>query len=615
MTLNKKKWMTTAIILTALIGVVILSIQSWLSVRKAFDELNLNQIPIMDQASTLSLEISQLRTEIFRYANFYEPSSFRIHDHLQGAEEALSWIEGQTISSHQSTQLRTLSTTLNQFKRMLTLMEFHMKKKDTIQIPITANILSGISTTLQTLSGNLRKALWEETRHSNDNSQKTLLRNNALLSGISLIVVITLYCSILIYNRSLQKQVAHRTLELQKRVQEHKKAEDEAKKALKFAATQHKKAMVGQIAGKMSHDFNNILGIIMGHAQLAMMDCQDPKLKQKLELIYHQTLRGKNLTKNLVAFAKDQEPKQEFFDIRDKLDLVVTLLEKDMEGIELIRKNEKNLPKLLADPGMIEHAFVNLLQNAIHATGKTDNPKITLTTHRRNEDICIDIEDNGCGIPEAYIGNIFDPSFTLKGSKDVTGSYQSDVKGTGYGMANVKKYVEQHHGSIAVASETGVGTKITICLPVKQKELTAEEKRELENLPFQTDKKILIVEDESLISDILYTILTQAPFCHRVDIAGNGDEAVTFLSDNRYDLISLDYILPGNMNGMDIYHHIRKKDDTVPVLFVSGNIEFLESIKALKENDPHVGHISKPCQNIKYVTCVHRLLNGINGVG
>jgi DNA-binding NtrC family response regulator len=91
-------------------------------------------------------------------------------------------------------------------------------------------------------------------------------------------------------------------------------------------------------------------------------------------------------------------------------------------------------------------------------------------------------------------------------------------------------------------------------------------------------------------------------------MAGTGKAAMEALNRNAYDLISLDYILPGNLNGMDVYHHIRKTDKTVPVLFISGNIEFLESIKALKQKDPHIEHLSKPCQNIDYVNCINQML-------
>ena len=76
----------------------------------------------------------------------------------------------------------------------------------------------------------------------------------------------------------------------------------------------------------------------MGNTELSLIDCTDDRMRNTLELIYQQTIRGKNLTKNLVAFAKDQEPKQEFFSIDEKMDLVISLLKKDLEGITVIRE-------------------------------------------------------------------------------------------------------------------------------------------------------------------------------------------------------------------------------------------------------------------------------------
>ena len=85
------------------------------------------------------------------------------------------------------------------------------------------------------------------------------------------------------------------------------------------------------------------------------------------------------------------------------------------------------------------------------------------------------------------------------------------------------------------------------------------------------------------------------------------------LSDrNDYDLISLDYILPGNINGMDVYHHVRKKNKMVPILFVSGNIEFLESIKELKQKDIYIDHLSKPCKNIDYVNGINKIFGNVS---
>ncbi len=397
-------------------------------------------------------------------------------------------------------------------------------------------------------------------------------------------------------------------------ISQQKQAEKEKLRAQKIAADQGKHAMVGQIAGKMAHDFNNILGIIMGNTELSLIECQNLETKKTLKLILDQTIRGKNLTKNLVAFAKDQELKQEFFRISEKIDLVLNLMKKDLTGIELVKEENPGIPELIADPGMIEHALVNLIQNAIHATSRIESPRIILRTYSRENHICFEIEDNGCGIPPKNLADIYGPSFTLKGSKDITGSYKPGIKGTGYGMSNVKKYIEQHKGTIAVESQLGVGTKFIIRLPILEKELTRDEKTALQKETAHFEKYILLVEDETAISDVQYRILTQAPCNHTVDIANNGQVAMDLFGRNQYDLVSLDYVLPGNFNGMDIYTHIRAIDKKIPILFISGNMDFLESIKALKQKDVRVDHLSKPCQNKNYVNRINRLFKTTLGM-
>jgi PAS domain S-box-containing protein len=394
-------------------------------------------------------------------------------------------------------------------------------------------------------------------------------------------------------------------------ITELRRAQTQKMEALSLAAEAKKLALVGKIAGKMAHDFNNILGIIMGISEISLMDCTDEETKKNLTLIFEQTLRGRNLTRNLVLFAKSQEPKQDFVNINEIIDLVLNLMKKDLENIKLSVNYESSLPDVYADAGMIEHALVNLLQNAIHATGKSENPKIIIRTFCREKQVYFEIEDNGCGIPGEYLENIYEPSFTLKGSKDRAGVYKPDIKGTGYGLANVKKYIDQHHGKIQVESSTGYYTKFVISLPVIERSLSIEEKKEIQKEKNFINKHILLVEDEKAICDVQFKVLTQDPCNHKVDIANNGQAAIDLFERNQYDLISLDYILPGEINGMDVYTHVRNTNDTIPIVFVSGNIEFLESIEELKQNDPYVDHQSKPCKNIDYINTMNRLLNKI----
>ena len=391
-------------------------------------------------------------------------------------------------------------------------------------------------------------------------------------------------------------------------VSRQKKAESDKLKAQKTAAQHEKYALVGQIAGKMAHDFNNVLGAVMGNTELALIGCREEETKETLELILNLTIRGKNLTRNLVAFAKDQEPKTEYFSIHKKIDLVLILLEKEMQGITVINRPGTKLPDLFADQEMIENCLVNILQNAIHALGKTPEPILRIQTFRKGKQLYIEIKDNGCGIPAAYISNIYDPAFTLKGSRDRAGAYLPGIKGTGYGMANVKKYMDQHNGTIAVESGPGKGTTVTLGFPIVERAVSDSNPAEQKAAPTCTGKKVLIVEDEKPISDVQYMMLTQGTCSHSVDTAEDGRTAMELIDRNTYDAVSLDYVLPGNINGMDVYAHIRKTDKTLPILFISGNLEFLESIKDLKQKDPCIDHVSKPCQNREYLDRINRLL-------
>ncbi|MCP4550959.1 MAG: hypothetical protein GY834_02720, partial [Bacteroidetes bacterium] len=189
----------------------------------------------------------------------------------------------------------------------------------------------------------------------------------------------------------------------------------EKRKALEFAAIQSKHALIGQVTGKMAHDFNNVLAGIMGNAQLAIMNCDDENTKEKLERINEFSERGRDITNTLMSFSKDQEPKQTNFKIEDKIELVLKMLEKDLTGIKVSRNYKPGIPELLADPGMIQDVLTNIIQNSIHAMSKVENPALKLKAYSQDDRVYFEIEDNGCGIPKEHQDSIYTPSFTLKG--------------------------------------------------------------------------------------------------------------------------------------------------------------------------------------------------------
>ncbi len=391
-------------------------------------------------------------------------------------------------------------------------------------------------------------------------------------------------------------------------ITDRKLREKERDDAIRFTAEQEKYALVGQVAGKMAHDFNNILSAIMGHAEMSMLDCQEEDTLTSLNVILEQTLRGKSLTQNLVAFAKDQEPKEAYFNINSKIELVLNLLEKELDEVTVVREYKPNLPEILADPGMIEHALMNLIQNAIHAMSLIPHPRLLIKTYVEETRLFIQISDNGCGIPKESQTDIYTPSFTLKGSRDVTGAYRPGIKGTGYGMANVKKYIEKHKGAIFFKSRVNEGSTFTLSMPVIEKELTGKEKKQIAKKQVAAHKTILLVEDEPAISAVQQKILGHEPFYHEVVLAATAQEAMDLFDSQAFDLVSLDYLLPGNLNGLDVYKYIRQKSKTIPIIFISGNIGFLESMKELCATDQYLDHISKPCENIVYANTINKWL-------
>ncbi len=121
-------------------------------------------------------------------------------------------------------------------------------------------------------------------------------------------------------------------------------------------------------------------------------------------------------------------------------------------------------------------------------------------------------------------------------------------------------------------------------------------------------KRILIVEDEFLVSDLLYNILINENFVNSIDIADSGKEAITRISNKNYDFISLDYNLPGNYSGLDIYTYIRIMKHEIPILFISGNPEIRSLVEKLKNDDDKVEFLGKPLRCNDYLNQIKLML-------
>jgi PAS domain S-box-containing protein len=209
---------------------------------------------------------------------------------------------------------------------------------------------------------------------------------------------------------------------------------------------------VGQLATGVAHEFNNILTIISGKAQMAKLQPDDLEEHLKtFQLIYEQTNRGKDIVSNLMLFAKPQEPKIQLNDLSYCIDNVIGLQKKQLAlyNIEII-KDFNNLPLLYIDINQMQQVFLNLLINSIHALKPKGNGIIKITGKQKNNCIQISFYDTGIGIKDEHKNKIFNPFFTTKGAaaKD-----DLQIKGTGLGLSISHKIITNHEGKIYVNSK------------------------------------------------------------------------------------------------------------------------------------------------------------------
>jgi PAS domain S-box-containing protein len=221
LSMNRKRTYITAItiVVAAFIAVATSSVQSWVSIQKIFYELNANYIPVLDRISKVSIDISQARTELFRYSNNYEPSPFRIQEFLKQVQTNLLWITQRQLPQNSTDLAEVLLAKTGEFQDTLNLLETHMNKKEAILVLVTTNKLKGLSATLSSLSQTLNDKLWDHILHKNKTSQQKILSNNAILSTISFVLIFILVCGVLFQNRILQRQVQNRTVQLQDQLQ------------------------------------------------------------------------------------------------------------------------------------------------------------------------------------------------------------------------------------------------------------------------------------------------------------------------------------------------------------------------------------------------------------
>ncbi len=358
-------------------------------------------------------------------------------------------------------------------------------------------------------------------------------------------------------------------------ITERKQAEAEREKLQSQLTQAQKMESVGRLAGGVAHDFNNMLSVIIGHAEMALeqVDPEQP-LFDDLQEVRKAAERSADLTRQLLTFARKQTIAPKVIDLNETVEGMLKMLRRLIgEDIDLLWKPGRNPGPVKLDPSQIDQILANLCVNArdaIEAVGK-----VTIETgaaafdeaycaehagFKPGEYALLAVGDNGCGMDRETMGHLFEPFFTTK----------EQGKGTGLGLATVYGAVKQNNGFIDVYSEPGQGTTFKIYLPRHAAKTTVPLPEQAADRPVERGREtILLVEDEPAILRMATMMLERLGYT--VIAAKTPGEAIRLAHENtgRIDLLATDVVMP-EMNGRDLAKNLLSFYPDLKRLFMSG---------------------------------------------
>jgi PAS domain S-box-containing protein len=361
---------------------------------------------------------------------------------------------------------------------------------------------------------------------------------------------------------------------LYENITEQAQAEEVRQKLQAQLIQAQKMESVGRLAGGVAHDFNNMLGVILGHIELALMKLKpDESIIEDLKEIRKAAERSAELTRQLLAFARKQAVVPKVLDISETVEGMLKMLRRLIgENIDLLWMPGKNLWPVKVDPAQIDQILANLCVNARDAIIGTG--KITIETRNAQLDeayclvheeiipgdyVMLAVTDNGCGMNKGTLDKLFEPFFTTK----------EVGKGTGLGLAMVYGIVKQNNGFIHAYSQPGKGTTFKIHLPRytgKTIEATAQGNFKV---PQGQNETILFVEDELSILNIGRIMLERLGYHVLTADTPAGAIRVIKEHESRVHLLITDVVMP-EMNGWDLAHHLVLLHPNLRCLFMSG---------------------------------------------
>jgi two-component system NtrC family sensor kinase len=363
-----------------------------------------------------------------------------------------------------------------------------------------------------------------------------------------------------------------------------------------------KLSSIGEVISGVAHELNNPLSGVLGYSQLLLSKKEAVGSANELMRIHESALRCQKIVKNLLSFARVHKPERVYLGLNGIVEKSIELRRYQLEvhNVEVIKNLDTELPRTMLDFHQIQQVLVNLINNAHQAIAATQRQsgRLEVRTWHDSHNVMLEVRDDGVGMDHTTLERIFDPFFTTK----------EQGQGTGLGLSVSYGIVREHGGKIYAKSRVGEGTTFLIEIPIHGE---ADDDLPIER-PVAIDgparevagKRVLVVDDEPMIVDLLVEILRGASF--QIDTAANGAEAARKVAKSRYDVIVSDVRMP-QMNGMQMY---RKLLETRPelagrVLFVTGDLIDPETAEFVRKVDAPT--IAKPLD-------IHEVVNAVKAI-
>jgi CheY-like chemotaxis protein len=334
-------------------------------------------------------------------------------------------------------------------------------------------------------------------------------------------------------------------------------------------AQAHKMEAVGQLTGGVAHDFNNLLTVVLGNIDIMARRSEDgDKRALRIDAIRQAAERGRDLTRQLLAFSRRQNLTPVTVDIRRLVEEFTPLLRQAVGEAVTVALELGDEPLCAhIDVPQMEAALLNLAVNARDAMPGGGTLTISAGLTRGPDpsglpagSICLAVADTGSGMSPEVLERVFEPFFTTK----------EVGKGSGLGLSQVLGFAKQSGGGMCIETQVGVGTSVRVYLPRAAKHdfagAVAEQGGSGE--PPRKGATVLLVDDDSAVREVTASILREIGYV--VLEVGSGGAALELLdAQTHIDLALLDYAMPG-MNGMDVASQLNAKLPALPILFVTG---------------------------------------------